>query len=380
VPIAIKDNVDVAGEATRDGSRATSASPRGSDHPVVARLRGAGAVVVGKTRVPELCVFGATDSAFGVTRNPQDLRRTPGGSSGGSAAAVAAGMVPVAHANDGMGSIRIPAACCGVVGIKPGCGAVPAQLGVSSWYGLAENGVLSTTVADAALVLAVMAQRDDLSQLDAVQGPLRIAVATNPPQLGLHVDRDSAAAALHAGALLSGAGHRVEHRSLPYSLRATLDAVGMWTAGADDDAELLDRALLQRSVRGHAAMGRLLKRRQWVDAAGARRRWRERLKPFFDDFDAVLTPSLARAPLRAVRWGERPWVVNLVANAMFAPFQQPWNLAGYPAMSVPVGLRSRGLALSVQLVMREGDERRLLSLGAQLEALTPNRKRPALAR
>lgn len=133
VPIAIKDNVPVRGEPMRDGSRGSHRGPQPADHEVVTRLRAAGAVVVGITRVPELCVFGATDSAFGRTRNPWDPSRTPGGSSGGSAAAVAAGMVPLAHGNDGMGSIRIPAACCGLVGLKPGLGVVPAELGESSW-------------------------------------------------------------------------------------------------------------------------------------------------------------------------------------------------------------------------------------------------------
>src|SRR6478609_4230112 len=129
VPIAVKDNVAVSGEPMRIGSAGTDETPSEFDHEIVRRLRRAGAVVVGLTRVPELCVFGATDSVFGITRNPWNLERTPGGSSGGSAAAVAAGMVPVGHANDGMGSIRIPAACCGLVGLKPGSGVVPAGIG-----------------------------------------------------------------------------------------------------------------------------------------------------------------------------------------------------------------------------------------------------------
>ena len=130
---------------------------------MVRRLRGAGAVVVGITRVPELCVYGTTDSTYGITHNPWDLDRSPGGSSGGSAAAVASGTVPVAHGNDGMGSIRIPSACCGLVGIKPGLGVVPADLGDGSWFGMAENGPLATTVDDAALMLSVLASRPELA-------------------------------------------------------------------------------------------------------------------------------------------------------------------------------------------------------------------------
>ena len=140
VPIAVKDNLPVSGEPMRIGSAATDPTPQAVDHEVVRRLRAAGAVIVGLTRVPELCVFGATDSVFGLTHNPWNRERTPGGSSGGSAASVAAGMVPVAHGNDGMGSIRIPAACCGLVGVKPGLGTVPAELGNGSWFDMAENG------------------------------------------------------------------------------------------------------------------------------------------------------------------------------------------------------------------------------------------------
>jgi amidase len=163
VPVAVKDNVPVTGEPMRDGSAGSDPTPQTRDHEVVRRLRAAGAVVVGLTAVPELCVFGATDSVFGVTRNPWSLSRTPGGSSGGSAAAVASAMVPVAHGNDGMGSIRIPAACTGLVGIKPGLGTVPAQLGNGSWFDMAENGPLATTVADCALVLSVLADRPEFA-------------------------------------------------------------------------------------------------------------------------------------------------------------------------------------------------------------------------
>src|SRR6266542_825733 len=143
--------------ATRAGSLATSHRPSAEDHEVVRRLRAAGAVVIGITRLPELGIFGATDGAFGITRNPWNLERTPGGSSGGAAAAVASAMAPAAQGNDALGSIRIPSACCGLFGIKPGRGVVPSDVGPTSWFGLAENGPIATTVDDAALVLSVMA-------------------------------------------------------------------------------------------------------------------------------------------------------------------------------------------------------------------------------
>ena len=176
VPVAVKDNIPVEGEPMRVGSAATEDYPQLANHEVVRRLRAAGAIVVGTTRVPELCVFGATDSVYGITRNPWDLERTPGGSSGGSAAALAAGLVPLAHGNDGMGSIRIPAACTGIVGIKPGGGVVPCDLGETDWYGLSENGAMGTTVADVALMLSVIADDPSLATVsDAADGPaLRI--------------------------------------------------------------------------------------------------------------------------------------------------------------------------------------------------------------
>jgi amidase len=167
VPIAVKDNVWVEGEQTRRGSAASPASVNPSDHPVVARLRAAGAIVVGLTNVPELCLVGMTDSVYGIARNPWDRNRTPGGSSGGSAAAVAAAMVPIAHGNDGLGSIRIPSSCCGLFGIKPGAGVVPAadvEGDEPPWFGLSENGVLGTSVHDVALVLSVMAGAPELAE------------------------------------------------------------------------------------------------------------------------------------------------------------------------------------------------------------------------
>ncbi|MER7176832.1 amidase, partial [Streptomyces mesophilus] len=178
VPVAVKDNLPVRGESTRNGSAATPDAPAAEDHPTVARLRAAGAIVVGLTNVPELCVFGTTDGVHGTARNPWDTSRTAGGSSGGSAAAVAAGMVPLALGNDGMGSLRIPAANCGVLGFKPGDSVVPRALG-GGWFGLSENGPLATTVADARLMLSVLsgAPPRPASGTDR----LRIAVSVRSP-------------------------------------------------------------------------------------------------------------------------------------------------------------------------------------------------------
>src|SRR3954466_1351932 len=193
VPIAVKDNVAVTGEVSTDGSLAHDPAPATTDHAVVARLREAGAVVVGITRVPELCIYSATDGPGTVTRNPWDTARSSGGSSGGSAAAVAAGVVPLAHGNDGMGSLRLPAAACGLVTLKPGRGVVPGPVGADDWCGMAENGVLATTVADLALAHAVLAGEEPGPVPDPGR-PLRIAVSTRSPLPGVRADAETIAA------------------------------------------------------------------------------------------------------------------------------------------------------------------------------------------
>ena len=369
VPVAIKDNVAVTGEPMRIGSRATDPAPRTADHEVVRRLRDAGAVVVGITRVPELCVFGTTDSTFGISRNPWDPERTPGGSSGGSAAAVAAGAVPVAHGNDGMGSVRVPAACCGLVGIKPGSGVVPRDLG-SGWFGMAENGALATTVADAALMLSVMAARPELA--DRVEpGPVRVAVSTAPPVAGVRVHAQWRRATLAVADLLRGEGHRVVEADPPYGQRLALSAIVRWVAGTELDArEVADRAKLSARTARHAALGRVALRAGFPRDAGALR-WQRTAEDFMADHDVLLTPALAASPPRARAWSDRGWAANFWSNAQYAPFAAPWNMAGWPAMCVPAGLDPAGRPLAVQLVARPGGEALLLGVAAQIERLRP---------
>jgi amidase len=370
VPIAVKDNVPVAGEPMRTGSSGSDPTPQQSDHEVVRRLRTAGAVVVGLTRVPELCAFGATDSNFGITRNPWDLARTPGGSSGGSAAAVAAGMVPAAHANDGMGSIRIPSACCGLVGIKPGLGVVPAAIGNGSWFDMAENGPLATTVRDAALLLSVMAGRPELANIGAA-GTVRIATSTKAPIPGVPVDKHWAAAVRETAVLLRGAGHTVREDDPPYGQLTGLSETVRWMAGTELDARLLaDRDQLAPAPRRHAALGRLALRAGLPRPAG-RTRWQRKCAQFFAGHDVLVTPTLAQPPVRSVSWAARGWLANVWSDVRYAPFCAAWNLAGWPAMAVPAGLHPSGLPLSVQLVARPGGEALLLAIAAQLEQLRP---------
>lgn len=371
VPIAVKNNVGVTGEAMLVGSAGTDPAASTADHPVVQRLRAAGAVVVGLTRVPELCVFGTTDSVYGITRNPWDPARTPGGSSGGSGAAVAAGTVPIALGNDGMGSIRIPSACCGLVGLKPGLGVVPAEIGNGSWFGMAENGPMATTVQDAALMFGVLAGRPDLAE---VRPPdrLRIVFSARHPMPGARVDKHWAAAMRETVDLLRAAGHELVERHPPYGPVMTAREIVRWTAGTELDAraEIVDRSKLEPRTARHARAGRLFMRLGLPKESG-RRKWQQRVERFLGDADVLLTPGLARPPLPAKAWGQRGWLANMLSNAVAEPFFAPWNVAGWPAIAVPAGLDPRGLPLGVQLVTRPAGEARLLSLAAQLEEARP---------
>ncbi|MFJ4930709.1 amidase [Streptomyces sp. NPDC088736] len=367
VPVAVKDNLPVRGQSCRQGSAATSDAAAEEDHVTVARLRAAGAVVVGLTNVPELCVFGTSDGVYGIVRNPWDPSRTAGGSSGGSAAAVAAGMVPVALGNDGMGSLRIPAANCGLVGLKPGHGTVPAGIGHGDWFGMAENGPLTTTVADARLMLAV------LSDTEAVRpsgNPARrIAVSVRSPLAGVAVGRPYATAAREAAALFAGAGHRVRRSDPPYPLWLGTTSLAHWTAGTAVDAADLDPRRLTRRTRAHAAVGRRFV--TGVRTGERREQLRARLTPFFEEHDVLLTPALARRGPAAAAWHERGWLRNLLANTNYSPLTPPWNLTGWPAMAVPFGTLPGGAPCAVQLVGRPGSEAELLELAGQLEELRP---------
>lgn len=374
VPVAVKDNLPVRGESNRNGTAASSDTPADHDHVTVARLRAAGAVVVGLTNVPELCVFGTTDGVHGIARNPWDTSRTAGGSSGGSAAAVAAGMVPIALGNDGMGSLRIPAANCGLVGLKPGHGTVPAGIGHGDWFGMSENGPLATTVEDARLMFAVLAGTEAATEAVRPSGTeaLKVAVSVRSPLTGIRVTRPYTAAARQAAELLAGAGHQVRRADPPYPLSLSTTSLAHWTAGTAVDAEGLDPRLLTRRTRVHAAVGRRFVKR--VRNGDHRERLRRRLEPFFAEHDVLITPALARRGPAAAAWHERGWLRNLLVNTNYSPLTPPWNLTGWPAMSVPFGTLPGGAPCAVQLVGRPGSELDLLALAGQLEELHPWRR------
>lgn len=367
VPIAVKDNLAVRGESKRIGSAATPDTPSTEDHVTVARLRAAGAVVVGLTNVPELCVFGTTEGVHGTARNPWDLTRTAGGSSGGSAAAVAAGLVPIALGNDGMGSLRIPAANCGLVTIKPGHGVVPAGVSDGDWFGMSENGPLATTVEDARLMLDILA--DTELERPSAATMRTIALSLRSPLTGIAITKPYTTAAREAAGVLMKAGHQVRRADPSYPMSLSFTSLTHWTAGTSEDAQGLDPRQLTRRTRVHAAVGRRFVK--GVRTGTSRDALRSRLEPFFEEYDVLLTPALARRSPKSVPWHERGWLRNVLANTNYSPLTPPWNLTGWPAMAVPFGKLPSGAPTAVQLVGRPGSEAVLLEVAEQLEKLHP---------
>ncbi|MET7856886.1 amidase family protein [Streptomyces sp. NPDC005318] len=370
VPVAIKDNIAVAGEQARSGSAATSPDRSAGDHVIVERLRAAGAVVVGLTNVPELCLVPMADSVYGIARNPWNEQRTPGGSSGGSAAAVAAGLVPLAHGNDGFGSIRIPCACCGTIGIKPGRGVVPHAPDDPTWFGLVENGPIATTVRDAALGLAVMADEASFAQLGEV-GALRIGVSVRPVAPGFPIAARYRRAALETGTLLQGLGHTVTRHMRRYPAWLGPASLSSWYASARASAVGLDRAGLDRSTRRLTAIGGALAAVH-LDGAHGRDRWRsDAAERFFGQTDVLLLPALSQPAPQARRWGDRGGLRTSAISTRTASLFGSWNIAGWPALAVPVGVDADAMPVAVQLVAKPGGEKMLLELAAQIEAAKP---------
>ncbi|MCO1653914.1 amidase [Pseudonocardia humida] len=367
VPVAVKDNVDVAGYPTRHGSAATSDQPARRDDELVKRLRAAGAVVVGKTRMPELAVWGFTHSALGFTRNPLDPALAPGGSSGGSAAAVAAGMATLALGTDGGGSIRVPAAYCGLVGLKPGRGVVPLPGGAPEhWCGMSAAGPIARTAADAALMFDVLrgvpgraADPDD-----AWPGSAVLSLGSPFPLGRLHPDHR--AAAVGVAARLRASGTAITMADPPYPRTLTSQWTRRWHAGiARDVADLaLARSALERRT---ATMARKGGRAQRLARPGeaAPQRWRERFLDWLDGHDVLITPATATGPFPAGRPTGRHYLPTLLRSAVRTPYTPAWNLAGLPALVVPVQVG--GCPVGVQLVGRAGEEHRLLAMATRIE-------------
>jgi amidase len=373
VPIAIKDDLPVRGQAMTWGSRSYG-PPQSEDAEPVRRLRAAGAIPIGITNVPELMIWPWTASlANGITRNPWEPSRTTGGSSGGSAAAVAAGLVPAATGSDGGGSIRIPSACCGLVGMKPTRGRVPAK---GNWIGLSVYGALARTVADSALMLDVMAQPQGESFVQAAAsepGRLRIAASRKVPAGVLaRLSDDQRRAWERVRDLLPQLGHHVEARDPAYGLKM-LEFAQTWVRGIyEDTLQVPDRSVLERSTKGMATAGRVLvppRRRAALTAH--RSRTAAQLLQLWDDFDVLLTPALASTAIEAEGALDKPAPVAFDKASRFTPWTPIWNLTGQPAIAIPAGISDGGLPLSVQLIGRPNAEATLYSLAAQLEQAMP---------
>jgi amidase len=394
VPIALKDNVDVAGEVTTHGTSACGEAAR-EDAEIVKRLRAAGAVILGKTLLPELAIYPWTESStFGATRNPWDLNTTVGGSSGGSGAAVAAGLAAAGMASDGGGSIRIPAACCGLFGLKPQRGRVSLLPDSEHWYGLSVFGAVTRSVLDSALWLDAVSGRAEgdaetarppaTSFAEAATtspGKLRIAVstATGPAAL-VKVKPEVQRAVEQTAELLRSLGHEVEHRDPDYGLLPPL-FIPRWLRGIYDDAQRLPHPeRLELRVRRLAAAGKLIGLDVVARARAAEPQFAARMGELFRDFDVLLTPTIPTPPWPLLRFEGRGVVRATMGAADLTPFTVPWNVSGQPAASVPAGFTGNGLPLAVQLIGRPHDETTLLSLSGQLEAERPwAGERPALA-
>ena len=371
VPVAVKDSVDLAGTPTRSGSAATSQEPADADAELVRRLREAGALLVGKTSLPELGLWPFTEStAFGVARNPWSLEHSPGGSSGGSAAAVAAAMVPIALAADGGGSIRMPASNCGLVGIKPGLGVVPFPAGPSALCGMSEFGPLATTVADLALTLDVLAGTGVYRSVALPGRPLRIGVTAKPGAVGVKVDAEVRTALDRTAGTLRDAGHQVVAADPPWRNGDAGPFLHRFFVGVAEEAAPLDRAALEPRTRAEARAGRALRRARPVPS-GPPARVLARYQAWFADHDVLLSPTLAAPPLRVGAYEGKGLTSTILGLTGYMPFTTAFNLVGFPAASVPAGTSADGLPIGVQLAATPGGEALLLSLARQLETLRP---------
>jgi amidase len=383
VPIAVKDDIDVAGEVTAWGTNAHGA-PAQADAEVVRRLRDAGAVVIGKTNVPELTIWPFTESAtFGVTRNPWDRQRAPGGSSGGSAAAVAAGLVGAALGSDGAGSIRIPSAWCGLFGLKPQRGRVSLAPRPRAWHGLSVNGVLTRRVADTALFHDVASGTTDIDRDSAPApaqpfsasastppGRLRIAYSTRfPPGVLARLDRDAARAVSETVELLRSLGHEVSEHDPEYGLDGIPQVLVRYLRGIHDDAAgMAHPRRLERRTRGMSRMGALVPQGLLERSLAGEEQFARRMNSVLEQHDVLMTPTTAAPPPRIGQFQGRGALWTLNAIAALVPYNGVWNVTGQPAASVPAGFGADGLPRGVQLVGAPGEEAMLLSLAGQIEA------------
>jgi amidase len=383
VPVAIKDDVDLAGETTPFGCGGEF-PVAAADAEVVRRLRAAGAVVAGKTATPEFGQWAFTEGGpgFAAARNPWDLRHTPGGSSGGSAAAVAAGLVPAAVGSDGAGSVRIPAAWCGLVGLKPQRGRISTWPEAEAFHGITCHGPLARTVGDAALLLDVLTGNHDgdlhrpakphepfVAAARRAPGRLRVALSfTTPFGVSSKVDPEVRAAVQRIAERLRELGHEVFPADPDYGLIGPAFVPRASNGAHLYFARLPDGATVEPRTRFHATLGRLVGGPALAVARRAEPALRRRAARIFERADVVLTPTTAEPPLRVGELAGRSWWATSTRQADACPFAFAWNYTGWPALNVPAGFTRSGLPVGAQFLGRESDEATLLQLGAQLES------------
>jgi amidase len=383
VPVAIKDNVDYAGEVTTHGTAAYG-EPATEDSLTVRKLREAGATILGKTNLPELAIYGFTESpTWGDTRNPWDPSRTCGGSSGGSGVAVAAAMSALAHATDGAGSIRYPAAYCGLFGLKPQRNRISLSPDPEHWYGLSVSGCVSRTVIDTALYLDVMsgAQKGDFDSPPPLERPLVEAARTSPGKLRIACTTKTVLPTPKADELIAGyeetvgllrsLGHDVTEAAPRYG-RLAADFYPLYLRGIRDEGLSLPHPeRLSAQTKGFVRLGRLFSDRRLAKVRDRLPAVAARIQALFEDFDLLITPVTAQLPVEIGRWRDKGALQTLYGMSNVYPYGAAWNYTGQPAAAIPAGFTETGLPRSVMLVGRPNDEATLISLAAQLEAERP---------
>ena len=418
VPFLVKDLIaTVAGEPTASGNRLMNSIPMPCDSELVRRYRAAGLVILGRTNSPELGLMPYTEpAAFGPTRNPWSTAHSPGGSSGGSAAAVAARLVPIASGGDGGGSIRIPASCCGLFGLKPSRGMTPTGPDNGEvWRGFDVEHVVSRSVRDSAALLDVTAGADAgapyaaparvrpfIEEVTTEPGRLRVAF-TSKPLFGQNVHADCVAGLQASAKLLESLGHIVEEAAPPVATEAC--AIAFVTVLAGELRAQIEEISRAAKVRPQAKnfetatyslglLGCSISAAQYASAARTLQLAARAMVPFFERYDVLLTPTLGAPPpligslqpssselriMRFVNALDAGWLLNalglikpIAAKTFdFVPFTPLFNATGQPAMSVPLHWNDAGLPIGMQFVARFGEEATLFRLAGQLEQARP---------
>jgi amidase len=379
VPIAIKDDTDIVGETTPFGSSGEW-DVKTDDAEIVRRLRDAGAVIVGKTKCSEFGQWPTGDTdAFGVTRNPWNVDYTPGGSSSGSAAAVAAGLVPAAVGSDGAGSVRIPAAWSGLVGLKPQRGRISGWPDPDAFNGLTTNGPLGRSVDDVALLFDVLRGNhpNDTFRLSPPSHPfrvmarqplarLRIAVSLKVPAfLENRLDPEVKAATLRMAGVLAGLGHEVFAQDPDYGFIG-LTFMPRASSGVAEWSTRVANGQLERATRWEIKMGRAFRGRALIRARRLEAHYQAKVGRIFENADVLLTPTTAQLPLPVGALTGEGWWNSGQISSQACPYCWTWNVLGWPGINVPAGLSASGLPIGVQLLGRDSDEATLLALAAQL--------------